>query len=218
MGAPKKIAIDTDLTGRGFGRLTVIAFGGRTKSRKFWLCRCTCGTETRMREDGLVAGNQSCGCLTTEVSAANGKASTKHGHTSRGKRSRTYVSWVKMRRRCLVPADEHYRLYGGRGITVCRRWLIFENFLADMGERPEGTTLDRYPDKNGNYEPGNCRWATQKEQCNNTRLNVMVEYQGVTKTATQWAESMNWPKRTVYMRLRAGWTVERALTTTPNRS
>jgi hypothetical protein len=212
---PRKTGTDTDFTGRIFGRLTVLAFGGRTNSRKFWLCRCSCGAEKRMREDGLIAGAQSCGCLTREISSVTNRARIQHGHSRRGKHSPVYVSWAKMRRRCLVPEDQHYPLYGGRGITICERWLTFESFLADMGPRPQGATLDRYPDNNGNYEPRNCRWATQKQQSNNTRVNVLVEYQGVTKTATEWAEYMNWPKRIVYMRLRAGWSVERALSTPP---
>ncbi len=91
-----------------------------------------------------------------------------HGSTKRG-RSSTYRSWEGMRRRCLSPDNSKWKYYGGRGITICERWGSFENFLEDMGERPVGTTLDRYPNTNGNYEPGNCRWATITEQRHNRR-------------------------------------------------
>jgi hypothetical protein len=83
--------------------------------------------------------------------------------------SDTYRSWHGMRQRCSDPKQENYKYYGGRGITVCDRWQSFENFLADMGERPEGTSIDRYPDNDGNYEPGNCRWATRSQQQHNKR-------------------------------------------------
>ncbi len=99
----------------------------------------------------------------------------KHGHGSAGE-SLTYSSWYNMRTRCENPRATQYALYGGRGIAVCARWADFTNFLADMGERPSaGHTLDRYPNKDGNYEPGNCRWATQSEQCRNKRTSRPVE-------------------------------------------
>jgi hypothetical protein len=96
--------------------------------------------------------------------------SPKHGHGSRKKGvSPTYSSWLSMKHRCTYPSGNRWKHYGGRGITVCNRWLTFANFLIDMGERPPNKTLDRWPDKNGNYEPSNCRWATQREQRLNQR-------------------------------------------------
>jgi len=111
-------------------------------------------------------GYGSCGCEKREQTI---QRFTKHGHSSNGILTRTYNSWRKMKERCLNFEAINFDDYGGRGITVCERWMQFENFLADMGERPEGKTLDRYPDNDGNYEPGNVRWATPKEQYANRR-------------------------------------------------
>lgn len=112
----------------------------------------------------------------------------RHGHSRRViPRSRTYKTWCGMKTRCFNPNRDDYRLYGGRGITVCERWLTFENFLADMGERPEGMTLER-KDPNENYEPDNCKWASPVDQSNNTRSNVLITYRGRTLNLTQWAK------------------------------
>jgi len=118
-----------------------------------------------------------------------------------------------MKNRCRY--DYFHGNYKQRGITVCERWQSFENFLADMGERPDGTSLDRYPDYNGNYEPGNCRWATQKEQVNNTNRNVYISVNGVTKTQSQWAEITGLREETISARMKRGWSKEAAVTTLP---
>jgi hypothetical protein len=126
--------------------------------------------------------------------------------------TRTYYSWASMLSRCRNPKNIEFHNYGGRGIKVCNRWKRFENFLADMGERPKGMTLDRI---NGdrNYEPLNCRWATLREQGNNSRRNHWLEWNGSRKTVAQWAETLQVRPYVLYKRLYRGWTIERTLET-----
>ena len=125
--------------------------------------------------------------------------------------SLTYKSWTKMRERCNYPKSNRYASHGARGIKVCKRWEKFENFYENMGERPsKDHSIDRV-DNNGNYEPENCRWATQKEQANNRRSNRWVTIDGVTKTYTEWCEERGIKRNTVTSRLSYGWTIERAL-------
>lgn len=130
----------------------------------------------------------------------------------------TYRSWVSMVQRCTNPNNGRYSSYGGRGITVCDRWLSFLNFDEDMGERPEGKSIDRYPDVNGNYEPSNCRWATPKEQGCNRRNNRLIEFGGKTATLSQWAEQIGIPRETLLSRLDRGWDLKRALNLDPRLS
>lgn len=146
-----------------FGRWTVLS-----ADTDYWLCRCACGVERRVRKFNLLAGgSNSCGCLMRERSAEQGRANRKHGHDG----TPTYRCWVEMRRRCRKPHPESAKYY--QGVTVCERWQSFANFLADMGERPSPKhSLDRYPNNSGNYEPGNVRWATMKEQANNRRARA----------------------------------------------
>jgi hypothetical protein len=125
----------------------------------------------------------------------------------------TWKSWFSMRQRCTCAYVVAYEQYGARGIKVCERWDSFENFLADMGERPEGMTLDRYPDNNGNYEPGNCRWATYEEQSANRRVSVWLEMGGEVLTVGQWAKRVGLNYTTLRRRLQLGWSPERALNT-----
>ena len=125
--------------------------------------------------------------------------------------TKTYKSWVGMKQRCLNKNNSRYKDYGGRGIKICPEWLNFESFYKDMGERPENKTLDRIKNNLG-YSKSNCKWSTPKEQCNNRKNNVFLTYKGKTQTITQWADELNIEYKTLFMRLKRGWSVKRALT------
>jgi len=199
-----------DLKGKVFDRWTVKslsdkrASGGSLK----WICVCECGTEKAVKSSDLIRGaSRSCGCLQME---ALGKR-LKHGHNVGG-HSPTYTTWHDMKRRCTDPNHVSHKRYYDKDITVCDKWLDFGGFLEDMGERPEGKTLDRI-DNDGNYELSNCRWATPKEQANNMSRNRYLEYEGERLTISQWADRMGLPYGTLITRVRRGWSTERALIT-----
>lgn len=132
--------------------------------------------------------------------------------THRMSKTSTYAVWSSMRQRCENPARKDFSRYGGRGLQVCERWKSFENFLQDMGARPEGLTLERIDGAKG-YEPANCRWATSKEQARNRRTNVVLTFNGHAAPVAEWAEKTGLERKTLEYRIRAGWPVERALTT-----
>jgi hypothetical protein len=191
--------------GEEFDRLTVKEI---IPGKKYIMVRvvCKCGAERIVYKFTLLNGkSKSCGCLQKE--AARRKNLT-HGMA----RSSEYKIWQQMKERCTNPNNNHFKDYGGRGITVCERWLKFENFYADMGPRPAPKhELDRYPNQKGNYEPGNVRWATRKQQMRNRRNNRLVEFQGETRCMVEWSEIKKIPADIIRCRIRLGWTVERAL-------
>jgi hypothetical protein len=194
-----------DMAGVVIGRLTVIRRAGSKNTFVTWLVRCTCGNEKVLRGHDLRKGKlQCCGCTSKERQRAK---VTRHGMTH----SRTWNSWLSMRQRCESPGDPSYHRYGGRGIRVCDRWGSFETFLADMGERPPGKTLDR-KDVDGPYEPGNCRWATGSEQALNRRSNRLISYAGQTLRLAEWSKKTGLKRSAIAERLRRGWTIHDALT------
>lgn len=162
------------LDGLRFGRLTVLHRNGHNRKKAaLWLCRCDCGKQVTASGQRMRRGETlSCGCLHNQLLVAR---NAKHGHAKAKSRSHTYMIWASMIARCHRKTDSAYKYYGARGITVCDRWRnSFSAFIADVGERPNGLSLDRYPNNNGNYEPGNVRWATDHEQASNTRRNVFI--------------------------------------------
>lgn len=172
-----------DVSGQTFNRLTVLEQFIRGKNC-FVRCLCQCGKEKTTRRNLVVTGaTKSCGCLARELSSVRNRT---HGR----RETALYAQWQEMRNRCERPKHGHYDRYGGRGIKVCERWRGkggFINFLADMGERPPGMTLERI-NNDGNYEPGNVRWATRKEQARNRCDNVRIMFRGRIMILIEWAE------------------------------
>jgi len=212
-----------DLTGQRFGRWLVVEKADQPDKdgQSIWKCLCDCGAVGLIRGNPLRKGkSQSCGCLAAEMARGRARLAPNaetHGCTKGRIQTAEYRIWSGMIKRCTNEKCKAYKNYGGRGIRVCERWLKFENFLADMGERPEGKTLDRYPNNDGNYEPGNCRWATPKEQNNNRRDNMFVHHNGAHKTLQQLADEFDINPATLRSRLVSGLPLEAALTVKPKR-
>ena len=197
--------------GSRFGKLEIIKEAQRhytpsgQRLRKF-ICMCDCGNVVEVLLGNLKKRpNGSCGC---EKIKLHTKRLTKHGKCG----TPTYKSWVEMKYRCSSDTQIGYKNYKGRGITHDVSWNDFEIFLADMGERPKGTSLDRI-DNDGNYCKDNCRWASKIDQMNNTRRNKILTYNGEKKTIAQWEKDLGFSSRVISQRLQNGWSVDKAIST-----
>lgn len=203
-----------NLSGMVFGRLTVFSRADNdTRNKTVWNCVCVCGTKLTVAANRLQRGNvQSCGCLQKEVISAP----RVHGHAHTGKQTREYRSWQMMKNRCYNEKYHEFEYYGGRGITVCKRWRdSFESFLLDMGPRPAGCSLEREKTNRG-YSPSNCKWADRFEQANNKRNNVFYKLDGELKTLPQWSRDARCVVSLGALTLRVlrrGWGLREALTT-----
>lgn len=203
-----------DLTGQKFGRLTVVKrvenyVSPKGQKQAQWLCKCKCGNLIVVRCGSLRTGNNlSCGCLGKEHRTSS---LTTHGHCN----NRLYRTWKGMKSRCYNPNNKKYPIYGAEGKTVCEEWQEFKPFYdwsMSHGYRDD-LTIERIDGAKG-YSPDNCRWATDKEQANNTRRNHFIEYNGKTQTIAQWADETKIKYATLYMRInKLHWNIERALTT-----
>lgn len=201
---PKRKTIEV---GSRFGRLVVVS-PGRKRNGKFHSdCACDCGRSVMIRQTYLRNGHsRSCGCLRDDSTR---RRVTTHGMAG----TKIYGRWFNMLRRCNSPTDPGWERYGGRGITVCERWLSFDGFYADMGDAPSGKSLDRIDNSKG-YSPENCRWASQQEQARNTRRNRRITHDGRTMLLCEWAEFLGIPMNILGWRLSVGgWEPPRALDT-----
>ena len=181
----------SDRIGQVFGRLTVVAVSSRAGHLT---CKCECGKVKDIASNNLYKGTtRSCGCLAVELSS---KRLSTHGQ----KGSPTWSSWQAMKSRCLDPANVAFSRYGGKGVTIDPKWYEYEGFLEDMGERPEGTSLDRFPDVSGNYCKLNCRWATDKQQARNKSSSRTVLLNGEVMHLYDACESLGVSSKKVYCR------------------
>lgn len=196
-----------NIIGKKFNKLTVISKEPKNKLGEVrWLCQCECGNKTIILSYYIRKGiTRSCGCLMKELAKIR---KTTHNFS----RTSTYHIWQAMKNRCENPKSSMYKYYGGKGIKVCERWNTFTNFLTDMGERPIKKSIDRI-NNDGNYEPGNCRWATNFEQSRNTNRNHIIFHNGKSHCLSDWAALLNIPHKTLSNRLYSGWTIERAFST-----
>ena len=188
----------SSLIGEVFGRLIVLDEAPKRGKHRHWRCRCACGNFTEAADTNLRRGKtQSCGCFW------NGMPSPSTPYQRRFSKTRTYHIWTSARARCHNPRHDKFAYYGGRGIEMCARWRDdFYAFVEDMGECPDGLTIERN-DNDGNYEPGNCRWATRSEQRRNRKDFVPVEYEGQKLTLTEYAAIIGVSRHTARRRLRA---------------
>lgn len=198
-----------DLEGKKFDRLTVVSYAGKTnRGQSKWECVCDCGTVKTIQGYLMTSGaSRSCGCLRKEITK---KRETKHEKS----KTLTYSAWCSIKTRCTNPKSQYWNTYGGRGITICDRWLhSFENFLLDMGEIPfGGAQIDRI-DNDVNYSPDNCRWVTNKENQRNKSNNHLITYNGETLTLAEWSDRTGVPYKTLHNRINnCKWEIGKAIT------
>jgi hypothetical protein len=188
-----------DISGKQFGDWFVLERCLGTPIR--YVCKCSCGEIKPVLSATLVHGTStSCGCKGKDWCREHGMEKTP-----------TYMSWAQMKGRCYNKNNRWYHRYGGRGIVVCERWHSFINFFEDMGVKPGGKSIERR-DNNGNYEPGNCYWATRKEQIRNREVSPHFEWNGEMKSLAELSEMHGMKWRRVYERIRMGWPLKDALT------
>lgn len=200
-----------------FGRLLAIGEGDKNKNRRTIKCLCDCGGIKNILPTSLRNGyTKSCGCLSIEHKNNFGNKYITHNQTNKNSEfSSEYKIFRGIKERCYNPNNPAYKNYGGRGITLCNRWLEpngqgFINFLNDVGQRPtKKHSIDRFPDKNGNYTPDNCRWATDSEQVRNRRNTKLIEYNNEIKSLAEWCEIFNIKYHSAFYRLNKNWTLDK---------
>lgn len=195
------------MIGQRFGRLTVTGPAPDIKkSYRMWFCLCDCGVKKAISQNHLRRGStKSCGCLSSTEMLR--QRSTKHGKYGQP----IWAVWASMKQRCSDMSVRSYASYGGRGITVCDRWLeSFENFFEDMGDRPEGLQLDRI-DNNKGYSKENCRWVTPSQNCRNRRDTLFITFNGATLSIMDWSDQIGVNTGTIRKRLKKGWDVGKVL-------
>lgn len=213
-----------DYINKTYNRLTIISFeepriyankNGYFKKATIVKCLCECGNIWKGLLTSVINNKtKSCGCFSKEIACKNGKNNTKHNLV----KSSEYKTWRAIKARCLNPKNPAFHNYGGRGITICDRWLnSFENFLEDMGRKPsKNHSIDRI-NNNGNYELSNCKWSSKKEQSNNQRINKIVTYNEKTQTLRQWSEELKIDYNTLFSRINTSkWSIEKAFKTPIN--
>ena len=199
-----------DLTGKKFNKLTVISFHPREKDDTRaritrWNCVCDCGKQKVVAGIELTSGGtKSCGCIMVENIR---KANSTHGLSG----GPEYKTWLKMKERCLNKNAINYERYGGRGITVCERWMSFDNFFADMGKKPTPDHSIERKKNDAGYSPENCKWETRKVQCRNRRSSRILNVNGDEKTVAEWAEITGIGRSTIEHRIKIGWPPARAI-------
>ena len=201
------MSVPANLVGQTFGFLIVLKAGpSNAWGRVMWWCRCECGNEKAVATNHLRSGHtKSCGCWRHHCL-------TTHAKTHGLRYSPEYPVWHVMKQRCTNPKCTGYKNYGGRGITVCKRWSLFENFIADMGPRPSPDHSIERKDNSGPYSPENCVWSTRKKQARNKRNNRFLTHGGETLCLTDWSERTGIKSLTIYGRLLRGWSIKDALT------